>query len=800
MSEAAVAGGSAGARALGDLRVVEVGSGVAAPFCSRLFADFGAEVIKIEPSGGDPSRGWPSGGADGALFAFLNTGKRSVVIDLRDESNHASLDGLLATADILIENLEPYEREHWGLQADDLLARHPQLIVVSLTPFGLTGEWADRPGGDLEAAAFSSLAFGLGEPEKAPLRLPYDQSEYQVALHGAVAALCALRAREQGGTGGQSLDVATAQVMGYCTGGMYLVTAKAGVEWGRRGRLLRGVYPTGFFECADGYICIASQSPKQWEKFISIMDEPEWAQAPEARNAMMLGAVDPSPVDPHFRDWIKGFTRRELTELAMEKDITLGQVNTVDELLAEPHFEDRGLWFEVEASGDKVKMPRPGYLLSRTPAALGPRAPELGEGNDEFLGDISHAAARRESTGSARGKAGDEPLAGIRVVEFGWNWAGPMAGQLLADMGAEVIRVETEKRQDVMRLLPYMSHFFCNANRSKRSISVNLGAEDGPELVRRLVSHSDVVMDNFAAGVMARNGLAYDDLVTVKEDIICVSMSMAGQHGPLSQMRGFASIATGFAGLERMVGYDGEDPIGLMAFGLGDTNLAIQGALGVLAALHHRDSTGEGQFVDVSQIESSIGTLAEPIIDFQLTGEIAGPQGNRHSAHYPHDIYRCDGDDRWLALSVHTSGEWQSLCGVLGRANWGSDESLKSAEGRRALACEIDQMIAAWVGERERDEAIRELVAAGVRCAPVLTRPERDSHPHFAERELVIEHVTEGFDNARIYSTPWIFSATPARMTKPAPLLGEDNNYVFGEVMGMSSEEIAGLAELGAIS
>lgn len=768
--------------ALDDLRIVEIGSDAA--FCGRLFADFGAEVIKIEPPGGDPFR------QVGGLFAFLNAGKRSLVLDLNTGPAKAALNDLLSEADILIMSLDCKEMEVWDLVAERVLRNHPDLVVVGLTPFGLTGEWAGRPGGDLESAAFSSLAFGLGEPGKAPLRLPFDQSQYQGALHAAAAALCALRARDLG-LGGQIVDVATSQVMAYCTGGMYLVTVKAGVEWGRRGRLLRGVYPTGFFECADGYICIASQSPKQWEKFLKIMGEPDWAQEPQARNAMVLGAVDPSPVDEHFRKWLRGFTRAELTRLAMEEGITLGQVNTVDELLAEPHFQDRDLWFSVEVDDSRIRIPRPGYLMSETPARLGTRPPELNEAST-----VAAFEPRTRPPASVRSESSRGALEGIRVVEFGWNWAGPMAGQLLADMGAEVIRVETVKRQDVMRLLPYMSAFFCNANRSKLSVSINLATDGGPDLVRRLVGKSDMILDNFAAGVMARNGLGYSDLLAVREDIICVSMSMAGQEGPLSGMRGFASIATGFAGLERMVGYIGEDPIGLMAFGLGDTNLAIQGVLAALAALRYRDRTGAGQFVDVSQIECSIGTLGEPIINYQLTGEIAGPQGNGHSIYFPHGIYRTLGDDQWLVLSVRCHRDWEGLCRLLNRPDWAELDR----DARLQCKDQIDRTIEEWARNRERDVAIDELVDAGVRCAPVLTRPERDSHPHYLERNLTIQHRAKGFDDTHIYSTPWILSETPPKMRRPTPLLGEHNDYVFGEILQMTPEEIRKLSEDGVIS
>ncbi len=275
--------------ALDGLRVVEVGRHIAGPFCARLLADLGADVLKVEPPGGDPSRSSGPFANDvvdpeeSGLFHYLNAGKRGATLDLDDASGADRLHGLLADADILVENLEPSERSRLGLGFAEIEARHPRLVAVSLSPYGRTGPWAERPGCDLTAQAASSLPLGLGSEDRSPLRIPYDQGDYQAAFHGAAAALCAIRERSRSGRG-QGVDISAAQVMGYLVGGMHNVAAKNGNKWARRGTLMGGApYPTGFFTCKDGFVCIASTTPAMWEKFLSLMDNPKWAKEENAR-------------------------------------------------------------------------------------------------------------------------------------------------------------------------------------------------------------------------------------------------------------------------------------------------------------------------------------------------------------------------------------------------------------------------------------------------------------------------------------------------------------------------------------
>jgi crotonobetainyl-CoA:carnitine CoA-transferase CaiB-like acyl-CoA transferase len=786
--------------ALSDLRVVEYGRQVSAPFCARLFADLGAEVIKIEPPGGDPSRlagPFPNASPDpeeSGLFHYLNAGKQGLVADLDDAAQLEQLHALLAGADVFVENSEPAEYARFGFAANLLRERHPHLVVVSLSANGRSGPWKDLPGTDLTAQAASSLPMSLGMPEREPLRIPFDQADYQAALHAFSAALCAVRERDQSGQG-QGLDISTAQVMAYQVGGMHHVSAKNGSKWGQRGTVMKGSpYPTGFFECKDGFVCIASQTPKQWEAFLALMGNPKWSKEGQAGNSIYLGLVDAKPADKHFRTWLMDYTREELLEMGMAENIVMGVAQRSDEVLASPQFEFRHFWSELELKGQSVRVPKPGYLFSKTPTAPDSRGPAL----DADGGRLRAEAPEPRSL--PQGKRRGSSLEGVRVLDFGWNWAGPMAGQLLADMGAEVIRVETSKRQDLMRFLDYTSWFFCHNNRSKKSVTINVASAEGAALLRKLACEADIVMDNFAAGVMAKNGVGYDDIVKENPDVICVSMSMAGQQGPMKGMRGFASIATGYSGLELLVGYpDTGVSTGLLPFGLGDTSMAIQAAAGALVALHHRDRTGEGQFVDVSQFDSATAGLGESLIEYQLNGNVAGPQGNLHTSYAPHGLFAASGEEQWLALAVRDEAEWKALCGVIGKGEWAEDASLSEVEGRRARAEEIDAAITAWSSGQARDAAFEALTAAGVPAAPLLDLEERNLHPQFTGREFIWDHDYEGFDPCRVYGTPWLMDATPAALQCPTPTLGQHNDYVFKEILKLPEDEIARLVEAGIL-
>ncbi|MCX5865947.1 MAG: CoA transferase, partial [Proteobacteria bacterium] len=759
-------------------------------------ADLGAEVIKVEPPAGEITRTYGPFPGDkkeadkSALFLYLNAGKKGVSLDLSTREGKESFKQIIRSADILVENtLTSKELEEGGLGFPELARINPGLIMVSITPFGRTGPYKDYRGYDINCSAFSALSMTLGSPDREPLVIPYDQCDFQAAWHGASAALTALLARRKTGRG-QFVDISTSEVMIYCVRGMYLVTRWGG--WKRKGaRQLVSVYPTGYFECKDGYACIATQTAKQWRKFIALMGEPEWSKDPFMRDALSLGVQNPDAGDAVLKPWLKQFTRAELMKMARENGITMGTVNRIDEMVQEPHLVERKFWAEVnDPRAGKVKLPGLSYQMSATPWRMDNSSPRLGEHNQEILNGKNPAAPAQKE-----GKKLKRPLEGYRVLDFGWNWAGPLAAQILADMGAEVIKIESSTRQDVTRFLDYVKHFFRHNNRSKLSVTVDLKQPGGVELVKRLARISDIVLDNFSAGVMERNGLSYEALREVKPDIICISMSMAGQKGPLKDMKGFASIASSFGGLEGLVGYEDTGSIGIMSFGLGDVNIGIQGTFAVLAALYHREQTGEGQFLDVSQIEAIVSLMGEPVLDYFLNQRVPGPRENFHPHLAPHGLYPTKGEDQWVSIAVGTEEEWRKFCRAIGEPAWTREKRFADLESRLKNTKALDKLIGEWTRNYTHYEATGILQKAGVAAAPLLgiEEGEQDAHVRFRGVSQMMEY--PGEDPEKTYLTPWRLSDTPGGLDRLTPRLGEHNEYVFKDLLKMSEEEYKRMVE-----
>ncbi|MBT4518738.1 MAG: CoA transferase, partial [Halieaceae bacterium] len=524
---------------------------------------------------------------------------------------------------------------------------------------------------------------------------------------------------------------------------------------------------------------------------IKLMGDPVWSQEKQNRDVLYLGTNgDDEPVDIEFRAWLKGFTRAELLEIGKEHGIIIGVINTVKEALDSKQFDYRDQWGSIDIGATQVRIPKPGYQFSETPTRICSPGPALDADGAALRATPPAPIVLEQSARTGRA------LEGIRILDFGWNWAGPMMGQILADMGAEVIRIESAGRVDPMRAVPTASYFFCNNNRSKLSAAFNISNPEGAAQVRELIPKCDLVLDNFAAGVMEKNGLGYEALKKANPAIIVVSMSMAGQAGPEADMRGFASIASGYVGLESTVGYaDTQKTTGLMSFGLGDTTQAIQAVIGGLAALEYRSKTGRGQFVDMSQTASMGATMGDPLLDLQLNERIAGPRGSRHTHHAPHGIFPATGDNRWVALAARNEEEWLALCAAMGRDDWAQDSSLSQSHARRARSDELNAAIGEWTASQDRDQLVAALNDAGVPSAPVLELEERNDHALFSSQKLTLRHDQGSMEACDIYATPWRLTGTPPEMTCHAPLLGENNNYVYRELLGLSEEQVEQMQE-----
>lgn len=391
------------------------------------------------------------------------------------------------------------------------------------------------------------------------------------------------------------------------------------------------------------------------------------------------------------------------------------------------------------------------------------------------------------------------PLETKRVVDFGQGWAGPLVGTILADMGAQVIKVESRKRVDSQRLTPDnverdpdKDPWFQTVNRNKLSITVDFGTDRGSSLLRRLVAISNVVIENFSPGVMKRHGLDYDSLKHIKDDIIMISMPGAGSYGPLSDIVTYGPSILGLSGYDCMVGYYGERVLGMQQ-AYADVNAALHGAFAVVAALRHFELTGEGQHIELAQWEAATSILGEAILGYVMNGRSLSTQGNRRNTWVPHNNYRCKGEDQWVSLSVRTETEWRNLCKAMGDPDWTKDDRFADAYERAKNEEELDRLISEWTASQTHYEVTAILQEAGVAATPCLDVEQRLFDAHFQERKAytLVEHPALG--TRWITSAPWKLSETPGGIIRRAPLLGEHNRYVLGELLGVEQCEIDGL-------
>ncbi|MDO8567483.1 MAG: CoA transferase [Dehalococcoidales bacterium] len=400
-------------------------------------------------------------------------------------------------------------------------------------------------------------------------------------------------------------------------------------------------------------------------------------------------------------------------------------------------------------------------------------------------------------------------------MDFGTAQAAPVLGLMLAQMGMEVIKVESRTRLDGIRLgrpigqddtsggdqgkWPDLQPSFHAHNRGKLGMLVNLKTTKGIALVKELIKQTDIVIDNYSPGVMQRLGLDHKELEKIKPDIITISLSGAGESGPLRDVVLYAATIQSISGQSSLIGYEGEPILGMSELAYGDANATIHGTLGVLAALWHRNQTGEGQHIELSESEALTSTMGEAVLDYTMNGRVMGATGNTDRVMAPHGNYRCKGNDKWVSIAVDTEVEWAAFCRTIGSPGWTKEARFKDAASRHENRAELDRLVNAWTENFEPWEVANLFQPAGVAAFPVFNIEDQFCDSHFREREIYpeIQHPLVGTEMG--YSMPWHFSDMPNGNHVPAPSLGEHNHYVYHDLLGLSDNEIKSLVEQGVI-
>ena len=411
-----------------------------------------------------------------------------------------------------------------------------------------------------------------------------------------------------------------------------------------------------------------------------------------------------------------------------------------------------------------------------------------------------------------------DALAGCRVIDLGSAWAAPMAAHLLADMGAEVIKVESRAKMDGMRLgrpmvgedaaggdegrWPELQPVFHGLNRNKQSVTLNLKEPEGIDLLRGLIARSDVVIDNFSPGVMGRLGLDYAGLRRLRPDIVVVAMPAAGNSGPLRDVIAYAPIVLALSGLMSLVGYEDGALVGELQSAWSDAVAGLHAAMAATAALRHRSRTGRGQYVEAAQLESTVSWLGEAVMDVTMNRRAPAPIGNAGVGLAPHGVYPCAGGDRWISIAVGGEDEWRGLCAAarrLGPAPWTRDPRFVDAFRRLRQREALDAALRRWTVSFDAVELTAALQAEGVAAFPVMNIEDQFLDPHFRERGawVEMEHPMAGAE--WLYGLAWHLSRTPGRIVSPAPLLGQHNERVLGGLLGTPPDELRRLEASGAV-
>ena len=814
---------------LEGIRVVEWGEMVSAPFCAKLLAELGADVIKVEPPAGDPARrrgpfpeDVPHPESSG-LFLFANLGKRGITLDIATDDGLAQFHQLLQTADVLVENQPFGVLQETGITAERLAERHQRLIAVSISPYGRTGDYREYAGYDLQVNALSGMSFGTGHTHREPLTTPDQQAAFLAGVGGAFAAIVALLARDAAEAdgrwdAGQYVDVADSGIIATLLTGYHLPTfIYRGIAGSRSGNRMRlGLFPNCVLPCRDGHVCIDAPQMEQYQRFLNLLGNPDWTEDPRYRDRRAMSDRYPEEAESLIAPWFGEHGKDEILRLCLENRIPCAPVLTMDEALESPQLLARRWFREVDhPQAGRLKYPGAPVRLHGSPLKVTGPAPTLGQHNNEVLDDLPTTSP---SMGKGRVRATSKKpptaLQDVRIVDLGSAWAGPMAGQLLADMGAEVIKVESRARMDGMRLgrpmvgedlaggdrglWPELQPVFHGLNRNKLSVTLNLRTEEGRATLRRLVLVSDVVLSNFSPGVLQRLGMDYNSLSKAKPDIIVAAMPAFGDTGPLSDMVAYAPIIQAMSGMMSLVGYpteEGEPLVGELQAAWSDTVAALCAALGVVAALRHRNRTGCGQYVEAAHLEGTAALLGVPMLQYQMTGNVPTPLGNDDPDFAPHNNYPCAGEDAWVSIAVGADAEWRALVDVLGREELNTDPRFSDSASRWRNRRALDVIVAEWTRSRTPEEATQLLQSAGVAAMPVMNIADQFADPHLNARGTYVEIDHPHVGAEMLYGVPWRFSETPGSVRTPAPLLGQHNDYVLSEVLGLDTDRIGELVD-----
>jgi crotonobetainyl-CoA:carnitine CoA-transferase CaiB-like acyl-CoA transferase len=784
-------------RPLASLNVVEVGLSEGAAFGARLLADLGASVVKVEPPGGDPLRRQGPFLASGAsaLFAHVNHGKEIVELDVTSSGGSSRLMTLARACDLLICAAfdEPAIQSLPPALVDPRARDLPPAIVV--TPFGMRGARAGWAGSEYTAQFSGGYAFHqacpVSDPENMPPAACADREAPLLAgLALANAALTLLDAA--GSTASRAIIDLSAEDVFAAMLVDPLADYHRGMQPPGRARVPgRSITIAGglvwLLPCADGTILVSPREDHQWQRWVALMGDPAWASDTALCATREVRTANAPKLQKLMAAWSVGEKAREVFARAQEARVACFPVSTAQDLLDNPQLAARRFFNGLGEDGDKeAKMPGLPFAMRSSGGVEVARGLAIAGTAGKERSPAAIAVRRPHVV--APGKL---PLAGLRVVDFSWVMAGPMATKMLGALGAEIIKIESTARPE----FSFREAWFAVINNNKKSCTLDITKPRAQAILRDLVATSDIVVENFSARVLAKNNLAYEHLARVRPDLIFVSASGLGRSGPERDLLAYGSLLQAYSGRVGMMGRMNPE---LEAMGVmpawTDPVTALWETLAILAALRHRRATGEGAFIDLSMLEATVALLPEAILRASLSQPRSTMERGEPGA-APSGCFRCSGEDDWLALSVRNDAQWKAMCHAIGRPQLAERPEFATQPGRQASAADLNAVVACWCRGMKSAEAEAHLQAHGVPAVRVRGIYDLVDDAHLRQRGTF----RQLGDASWTTTLPWMHADGWRGEYAPTPKLGSHNDYVLGHILGLSEERQRELVESGIV-
>jgi crotonobetainyl-CoA:carnitine CoA-transferase CaiB-like acyl-CoA transferase len=787
---------------LGNIRVLDLADEKGS-FCSKILTDLGSTVIKIERPGGDPSRKLgpychPNSDADrrSLFFAYHNANKLGFALDLETEEGKGLFQRLVKEADILVETYPPGHLDKLGLEHGQLSHLNPQLIHISITGFGKIGPKSGYICCDTIASACGGQMYLSGAPPGPPIKLYGEQTYYVASLFGAVAALLGLKKRRVTGKG-CFVDLSCQEAVASTLDHVMVNYWQRRTIAGRQNNLEYG-NPASILPCKDGYIEITVLL--NWETLIELMAadgkaanllEKEWQEESHRR-------INFDHILKVVGEWTRNYSKKELFELGQAMGFPWAPICTPTEVLESAQLRFRRFFVAAAPTGDGFTIQFPGcpYKFSSFSPTLPRSAPSLGEHSKMILEKGSaEIINNRESQQSEESR---DFLSGIRVVDLTRVLAGPYATRILADFGAEVIKIQSARTAQGAE--QNKSEYFKTWNRNKKSVTLNLDFREARDSLLKLITISDVVVENFSPRVMQNWGFTYERLKEIKPDLVMLSISAMGRTGPWKNMVGYGTTFHALSGLTAMTSRSLEKPVPL-GHAYGDIITGLYAAIAVLAALEHKEKTGKGQYIDLSGYEA-LCTLMGPALMEAAMDRNKGTKKRpkvEQDMDVPCGCYPCAGRDRWCVIAVSNQEECQTLCRISGNSRLKA-KSFPKLEEKKKKREKLDELISRWTSRHKADALVRQLQKAGISAGIVQNAKDLATDRHLAARNFFVTLENAEKETTIADRTALQFSAQKPEHWRSAPSLGEHNHEVLVDLVGLSEMDFLSYMEKGIIS